>query len=990
MTPDNQELNERVARLEKELAELKLLLTAKQDLVQAEPQNEPRLAAPHSTSESASIKEPIRTKPTPPPVLVEPKENASRKVEVYNQQVRFPDPDRVRIREDAAASKSAPPTSSEPAERKRSEDVEFKIGGHYLAFAGGIVVLLGMLYLVTLLISNRWITMEMQFGGELFFCAVLAGLGLWKLNDKETVGQVLVGTGSCGAFLSFAGAHVFKGIISLDVLIAACFCLSLLNFAFSEWRRSQVFFIFGMLGGFIASALPQPDRVALSQVLQALVLVPAVLVVVRRKWMGMAYLLWPTSVAFGLHTLSCIEGSNFNLPYYLASLSAPVQRVAAAEFSWGYWAAFSLFGLASSAAYLLVHKNDPQEPGPLIAWFGPLLFTVLPFALLPELAKPWGFVATLAVCLAHMALSRLAVSEESQKGQLIGAAAAGLIVPAFSLTFAQASGVYALEAVVLAGVWLTGRREASLKALAVTVGALGFFAGIPDVFESFRTYATLWDKIVSASPGLIMAVAAAAFLWKRDDEDKSNLRGFIFFGFASGLGMGLMKTLFAFSLPGPTAFSWSMILTLAILAAASWLDKSKDTTAAQVTFTLFGLLGLFVSASEKIPAVHEAAQNLMLLGSVIVFAAVFAKTDPKKGAFGAITASLALLYPFARLVYMAATNLGADQKSALLIGLALFALLVSLVARWQNWKDLTSAAGVYACAVAIPYSGALTGQKIAALPLGAGFESLGLLALMATVVMVTLSLRDQIPGEQDAVTVLGIAAFSIPAARIAWIVMSQPWLQLQLAQALLLFLSLYAALLALYGKSSKSAAVSWTSSAYLALALICYPVMKMPGYFELDMPNLAGGFMADAGALASLLGASLLSSRAILACTPKDQNNVLVAFCGLNWALFSGLVMILAQQPPLKMKFDFSMSAAWVLYGVILLAIGFLNDKAVYRIFGLVVFSATLCKVFLYDLSYLETVIKVILFISFGVVMLAISYAYTRFFPTHRKPESTG
>jgi uncharacterized membrane protein len=990
MNPEDQELRERVAKLEKELAEIRQLLSPKEveDPWAARKGPDPESAV--KTPDPVEVKEPLRTSPTPPPVVAQPQETPQGTVEVFKPIPRFPEPDKVRIKpEPSAAGSTTPPAPAAGPEfegRNRSEDVEFKIGGRYLAFAGGIVVLLGMLYLVTLAISSRWITMEMQFGGELFFCALLAGLGLWKLNEKETVGQVLVGTGSCGAFLSFAGAHVFKGILSLDALIVACLCLSLLNFAFSEWRRSQIFFVFGMLGGFIASALPQPDRVALSQMLQAVVLAPAVLVVVRRKWMGMAYLLWPTAAAFGLNTLSGIEGSNFHLAKYLASITSAAPLSTGADFSWGYWAAFSIFGLAASAAYLLVHKDDPQEPGPVLAWIGPFFFTILPFALLPELAKPWGFAATLAVCLAHLALSRFAASQESQKAQMLGAAAAGLIVPAFSLTFAQASGVYAIEALALAGVWLAGRRETSVISLAVTVGMLGWFAGVPGFFESFRPVAALWDKVLGSVPSLIIAVAASVFIWKKGEDFKQNPRSFLFFGFAAALGMGLVKTLLTLEVSGSEAFSWAMLATLVSLALCAWLDKTKDSVPAQVIFTILALVGTAISGSQKIPLEQEAIQNFFILAAVLVFALVHVKIDPQKAANGAITASLAMAYPFARLVYIAATNLGADQRSALLIGFALFALLVSLVAKWQKWKDLSGAAGVYACAVIVPYSGAVTGQKLTNLPLIAGFESAGLVVVMATIVMVTLSFREQAQKEQDVATVFGIVAFSIPAGRIAWIVMSQPWLQLQLAQAMLLFFALYAAILALYGKAGKSAAVSWTASFYLAFGLVCYPVMKMPGYFELEMPMLIGGVMADAGTLASLLASSLLVARAILA-SSKDHISVLVTFCGLNWALFSGLLMILAQQPPLSMKFDFSMSAAWVIYGVILLVIGFIKDKSVYRISGLVVFSATLCKVFLYDLSYLETIIKVILFISFGVVMLAISYAYTWFSRTHRKPE---
>jgi len=64
---------------------------------------------------------------------------------------------------------------------------------------------------------------------------------------------------------------------------------------------------------------------------------------------------------------------------------------------------------------------------------------------------------------------------------------------------------------------------------------------------------------------------------------------------------------------------------------------------------------------------------------------------------------------------------------------------------------------------------------------------------------------------------------------------------------------------------------------------------------------------------------------------------------------------------------------------IALLALGIGFRSATYRRFGLAIFLYALARVYLADLSGLETVYKIIAFLVLGAVLIAVSYLYTRF-----------
>ncbi len=75
---------------------------------------------------------------------------------------------------------------------------------------------------------------------------------------------------------------------------------------------------------------------------------------------------------------------------------------------------------------------------------------------------------------------------------------------------------------------------------------------------------------------------------------------------------------------------------------------------------------------------------------------------------------------------------------------------------------------------------------------------------------------------------------------------------------------------------------------------------------------------------------------------------------------------------------DFSYSAIWLVYGAVLMTIGFRRRSAFVRWQSLILIAFTICKVFLYDVSQLGGSYRIVSFIALGAVLLGISFIYQR------------
>ncbi len=73
------------------------------------------------------------------------------------------------------------------------------------------------------------------------------------------------------------------------------------------------------------------------------------------------------------------------------------------------------------------------------------------------------------------------------------------------------------------------------------------------------------------------------------------------------------------------------------------------------------------------------------------------------------------------------------------------------------------------------------------------------------------------------------------------------------------------------------------------------------------------------------------------------------------------------------------LTIAWGIQGVALLAAGFPLRDRVLRLSGLAILLFCILKLFVYDLSYLDTLPRIFSFIVLGLILVAVSWVYTRF-----------
>ena len=123
-------------------------------------------------------------------------------------------------------------------------------------------------------------------------------------------------------------------------------------------------------------------------------------------------------------------------------------------------------------------------------------------------------------------------------------------------------------------------------------------------------------------------------------------------------------------------------------------------------------------------------------------------------------------------------------------------------------------------------------------------------------------------------------------------------------------------------------------------------------------------------AIASFFAAQFLVPRA-----PKEQTGI-ERHARLYFSLLatSLLTILLYHQVSGRL-----LTMAWAAEGLVLLAIGFPVRDRILRLSGLTLFLVCILKLFLYDLRQLETLYRILSFIVLGLILVTVSWVYTRF-----------
>jgi uncharacterized membrane protein len=74
-----------------------------------------------------------------------------------------------------------------------------------------------------------------------------------------------------------------------------------------------------------------------------------------------------------------------------------------------------------------------------------------------------------------------------------------------------------------------------------------------------------------------------------------------------------------------------------------------------------------------------------------------------------------------------------------------------------------------------------------------------------------------------------------------------------------------------------------------------------------------------------------------------------------------------------------ALSLVWLVYSILLIGFGIWRRVLALRILAIVIFGITILKIFIYDLSFLETLYRIFSFIGLGLILLTVSFLYQRY-----------
>src|SRR6266511_6218709 len=449
---------------------------------------------------AASPSSPPAPAPTPSPVAQQPQRPA-----------REPAP--------AAAATARPAQPAQPAGGRgfdwgRTMSTADMMGAKALAFAGGVVTLLGVVFFFVLAVNRGWIGpgMRVAFGGVA--SAIVLGAGLWLQRRYETTYSALaaVGAGIAGAYATLLAAVSLYEMVSKPVALVIAAAIASIGVALSLAWSEEIVAGFGLIGAMIvpATLVFQGGLQEIGTAFVAVVFAGAAVVAVRERWWKMLQIAALVSVPQAIAQIAQADAPHPGIVTLAAS----------------FWALYLAAGLAFQ-----VRLGPALAAAPASFLTGGAVFGGVSAALLYGQRHDGLLqgIALLVVAAAYVALAAALFRRLREPATLLWAlgltaAAVGLaqVFTGSSLTYA-----WAAEAALLA--WLSSRvRDARFQLPALVylglalVHAIALEANPDHLFEAMRHPA-------KGAPALL-TIALASIVFgsvKRSWEDEAPATGIL-------------------------------------------------------------------------------------------------------------------------------------------------------------------------------------------------------------------------------------------------------------------------------------------------------------------------------------------------------------------------------------------------------------------------------------------------------------------------------
>lgn len=389
-----------------------------------------------------------------------------------------------------------PPPPSPPRARSfdwgRTTSAADLLGAKALAFTGGVVTLLGVVFFFVLAVNRGWIGPELRVACGALASALVFGGGFWlrRRYGRTYSALAAVGVGIAGAYATLLAAVSLYDLISKPVALVAAGAIASVGLAASLAWSEEIVAGFGLIGAMVvpATLVFQGGLEQVGTAFVAIVFAAAAAVAVRERW-------WTLLQAAAL----------MSVPQALTQVAqAQAPEVGIVTLALVFW----LLYLGAGVAFQLRLGALASAPASFLT--GGAVFGAVCAALLYDGAREG--VALLVVAAVYVTLSVALFRRARDLALLIGVLglAATAVGVAQLLSGSSVTYAWAAEAALLA--WLTSRVRDSrfqLPALAYLLLALGHALGFEASPVNFFTDVPHPAK---GAPALV-AVALAALVF---------------------------------------------------------------------------------------------------------------------------------------------------------------------------------------------------------------------------------------------------------------------------------------------------------------------------------------------------------------------------------------------------------------------------------------------------------------------------------------------
>jgi uncharacterized membrane protein len=820
------------------------------------------------------------------------------------------------------------PRPKRPPKPRREIDWSMFLGARGLAWAGGIVMVLGIVFFFVLAANRGWLTHELRIalGGFTSIAAFCAGLWLKRRFGRLYAALAAVSAGIAGAYATLlAATALYEFVPQIWALVAAAGIAAVGTAVAIAWSAQTVAGL-GLIGAMVVPLMVVVDDHRLSFIgtcFVAIVFAGTSVVALRMRWREV--LLAAGSVS--LPQIAILVAETNALTWRVIVLAA----------------VFWLLYLGAGIAWQLRFGAGRLEPvtGALVIAGGALAAYSCAYLFDSEtLGVRREGLSLLIVAVAHGSLSgffftRRALRDLSSVlwaiALVLGAIAVGELFTGASLT-----AVWAAVAVLL--IWLAEHtREARLRLPAAAYLLLAVGDGLIVAAPPRNLFVATFHPAAGAF-GLVATAAAfvgfALLIRGREDSQDEGLLA------DAARGLERLRPVYLWTAGVLTLYAAS----LAILELAARIGvEDLDTRFARGQIAVHGLWALvafgLVEAGLRRRRPQLDIGGLVLLGLAVASALLFA-----------------------------APNLPVTEYSLVFLAVAAGALLTGYeYGRLAQWRYRLAPAGT-----AIVLSASLSAAAVVALAHGEWHEvSTEGGALVGLALVYAFFSVPVFRSERDLSTLLWSLALALAIAGASellvgrWLVLAGACLvaSLSLLARFLREARLQLAALVTFGLSFAYAL--WVEAPPRELFVaVAHPGAGVPALLFLA---LAAGVFA--------YGPELV------------RHGRAVTFGVLGVILFYGVSLSILEIAELATNADVDtkfqrghtgVSAFWGLVSLAFLYFGLTRRSRPLRLAGFALFGITLAKIFLYDLAFLSSLTRALSFIAVGAVLLFAGFFYQR------------